>query len=113
VEIIKEGENLRFEENRDMFPQRTPPVKEGDVHDLKIESLGREGDGIAKVKNFVVIVPNTQVNDFVKIRITKVARRVAFGEVIGEATEEEAESDAEEDEVDSGEAEDMDELTQI
>lgn len=69
-----------------MYQQRSPPVKEGEVYDVKIESLGREGDGIAKVENFVVIVPNTQVDDTVQIRITKVSRRVAFGDVI-ETTE--------------------------
>ena len=77
---------MTFEENRNMYQQRSPPVKEGEVYDVKIESLGREGDGIAKVENFVVIVPNTQVDDTVQIRITKVSRRVAFGDVI-ETTE--------------------------
>ena len=76
------GENLTFEENQNMYQQRSPPVKEGEVYEVKIESLGREGDGIAKVENFVVIVPNTQVDDTVQIRITKVSRRVAFGDVI-------------------------------
>jgi len=75
-----------------MYPQRTPPVKEGNVYDVKIESLGREGDGIAKVENFVVIVPNTQVNDNIKVRITKVARRVAFGEVVKGSQEESVET---------------------
>lgn len=87
-----------------MFPQRTPPINEGEVYKLKIESLGREGDGIAKVKNFVVIVPNTQVNDLVEVRITKVARRVAFGEVIGEVAAEDmddGESEEEESEIDA------------
>jgi len=71
-----------------MGQQRSPPVREGELYDVRIESLGREGDGIAKVENFVVIVPNTQVGDNIKIRVTKVSRRVAFGEVIkGEADE--------------------------
>jgi len=94
-EIKYKGENLRFEEDRNMYPQRTPPVKEGSVYDVRIESLGREGDGIAKVENFVVIVPNTQVNDNIKVRITKVARRVAFGEVV-EGSQEESEEIIEE-----------------
>ena len=86
---------MRFEEDQNTYPQRTPPVKEGNVYDVKIESLGREGDGIAKVENFVVIVPNTQVNDNIKVRITKVARRVAFGEVV-EGSQEESEEKIEE-----------------
>ena len=94
-EIKSKGENLRFDEDQNTYPQRTPPVKEGNVYDVKIESLGREGDGIAKVENFVVIVPNTQVNDNIKVRITKVARRVAFGEVV-EGSQEESEEKIEE-----------------
>ncbi|MDP6156331.1 MAG: TRAM domain-containing protein [Candidatus Thermoplasmatota archaeon] len=71
-----------------MGQQRSPPIREGEQYDVRIESLGREGDGIAKVENFVVIVPNTKVGDNIKIRVTKVSRRVAFGEVIkGEAEE--------------------------
>jgi len=49
---------------------------------VKIESLGREGDGIARVKNFVIIIPDVSVGDFIKVKINKVARRVAFGEVM-------------------------------
>ncbi len=71
-----------------MHQQRSPPVREGEQYDVRIESLGREGDGIAKVENFVVIVPNTQVGDNIKIRVTKVSRRVAFGEVIKEEADE-------------------------
>lgn len=85
---INKGENLYYENEQNMGQQRSPPVREGEQYDVQIESLGREGDGIAKVENFVVIVPNTKVGDNIKIRVTKVSRRVAFGEVIkGEAVE--------------------------
>lgn len=74
--------------NRICTSSAPPPVREGEQYDVRIESLGREGDGIAKVENFVVIVPNTQVGDNIKIRVTKVSRRVAFGEVIKEEADE-------------------------
>ena len=60
------------------------PVEEGKVYEAKIEDIGREGDGLARIQNFVVFVPGTKVGDQVKIRITKVHRRMAFGEVIRE-----------------------------
>lgn len=60
---------------------RQPPVAEGKVYDVKIMDVGREGDGIARIENFVVFVPGTKVGDQVKIKITKVLRRVAFAEV--------------------------------
>ncbi len=55
-------------------------MREGEEMTVKIESLGREGDGIARVSGLVVFVPNTKVGDEVRIKITKVGRSVAFGE---------------------------------
>lgn len=66
------------------------PVEEGKEYECKIEDLGREGDGLARINNFVVFVPNTVVGQRVKIRIVRVMRRVAFGEVIEELSSEEA-----------------------
>jgi predicted RNA-binding protein with TRAM domain len=60
------------------------PLNVGDTYDVAIEDVGREGDGIARVEGFVVFVPNTKKGDNVKIRISKVSRRVGFGEVITE-----------------------------
>ena len=60
------------------------PVEEGKVYEAKIEDIGREGDGLARIQNFVVFVPGTKVGDEVKVRITKVHRRMAFGEVVRE-----------------------------
>ncbi|MEK6911763.1 MAG: TRAM domain-containing protein [Candidatus Thermoplasmatota archaeon] len=62
----------------------TAPVEEGKVYEAKIEDMGREGDGMCRVENFVVFVPGTKVGDQVKFRVTKVLRRVAFGEVVRE-----------------------------
>jgi len=63
---------------------RPSPVEEGKVYDAKIEDMGREGDGLARIENFVVFVPGTKVGDQVKVRITKVLRRMAIGEVVKE-----------------------------
>ncbi len=62
--------------------ENTPPIEEGQVvDDLMIIGLGRKGDGIGKVNNFVVIVPQTEVNQTYKVKITKVMSTVAFGEI--------------------------------
>ncbi len=47
-------------------------------------SLAAWSIGLARIQNFVVFVPGTKIGDQVKIRITKVHRRMAFGEVIRE-----------------------------
>ncbi|OGS61098.1 MAG: deoxyribonuclease [Euryarchaeota archaeon RBG_19FT_COMBO_69_17] len=66
------------------FRPPVAPVEEGKVYEAKIEDMGREGDGLARIQNFVVFVPGTKVGDQVKIRITRVHRRMAFGEVVQE-----------------------------
>ena len=60
------------------------PVNVGETYNVKIEDVGREGDGIARIEGFVVFVPNTKKGESVKIRVTKVSRRVAFAEVVAE-----------------------------
>ncbi|MFC1775208.1 TRAM domain-containing protein [Nanoarchaeota archaeon] len=63
----------------------TPPVQVGDEVEVKIEGVGEKGDGVAKVNNFVVFVPGTKEGEHVKVRITKVFKKMAFAEVIGQA----------------------------
>ncbi len=58
------------------------PVKAGETHKVSINAVGDKGDGIAKVKGFVLFVPGVKKGDFVKIRITKVLQNVGFAEVV-------------------------------
>ncbi|MBI5389167.1 TRAM domain-containing protein [Candidatus Woesearchaeota archaeon] len=61
------------------------PVKVGDEIDVRIEAVGEKGDGVAKKDGFVLFVPNTNTGDQVKIRVTKVLRKVGFAEVVGQS----------------------------
>ena len=63
----------------------TAPVKVGDEFDVKIEAVGEKGDGIAKKQNFVIFVPGVKEGDMIRVRVTKVLRKVGFGEKIGDA----------------------------
>ncbi|MBN2112180.1 TRAM domain-containing protein [Candidatus Woesearchaeota archaeon] len=76
----------------------TPPVNVGDELDVKIEAVGEKGDGIAKKDGFVLFVPGVKEGDEVRVRVTKVLRRVGFAEVVGEGApkSEEEEAPAEE-----------------
>ena len=67
------------------YRQRFAPVNVGDELDVKIEAVGEKGDGIAKKEGFVLFVPNTKEGQEVKIRVTKVLRKVGFAEVVGES----------------------------
>lgn len=66
------------------------PVKEGEVHTVTISEVSRRGDGIARIKNFVVFVAGTQKGDTVKVKITEVRGNHATGEVVGEGEASEA-----------------------
>jgi predicted RNA-binding protein with TRAM domain len=65
-------------------PQQAPPVSEGQEVDVQIESIGDKGDGVARVKGFVVFVPSVQKGDWVRIRIKKVLANVAFADKLRE-----------------------------
>ncbi len=57
---------------------RNSPVLAGAVHDVAIEGIAREGDGIARIQGFVIFVPGTKVGDRVTIRIERVMQRFAI-----------------------------------
>ncbi len=63
---------------------KTAPITEGEEYDVKIEDVGKEGDGITRIEGFVVFVPDTKEGDEVKVRITSVRRRFAFAEKVPE-----------------------------
>lgn len=60
-----------------------PPVDEGEVRDVTIETVGDQGDGIAKVdRGYVVIVPGAEPGDEPTVRIDQVQQNVAFASVV-------------------------------
>jgi len=62
------------------------PVKQDEELDVKIEAVGEKGDGIARKQGFVLFVPNTKEGDEVRVRVTRVLKKVGFAEVVGSAT---------------------------
>ncbi|WP_117595487.1 MULTISPECIES: TRAM domain-containing protein [Haloprofundus] len=61
----------------------SPPVEVGEQRTVDIEGLGEQGDGIARVeRGYVVIVPDTEVNERVTVEIEKVTENVGFATVV-------------------------------
>ncbi|MCS7106181.1 MAG: TRAM domain-containing protein [Candidatus Aenigmarchaeota archaeon] len=95
---FERGGFKRFGQNLN-FPK---PIKVGEEYDVEIKEVGSKGDGIARIKNFVVFVGNTKKGEKTRIRIKEVRNRFAIGEKISEAeieeevSEEEAEEEPEE-----------------
>jgi predicted RNA-binding protein with TRAM domain len=87
---------MRYDKGYVDFTRPPPPVKEGDVLSVKIEGMGSSGDGLARVKGFVVFIPDTKVDEEVKVRITKVSRKVGFAERVDDDTEVTVSDDADE-----------------
>jgi len=84
--------------NRGFGDRFEKPVKVGEEYDVEIKEVGSRGDGIARVKNFVIFVANTKKGEKCKIKINQVSRRFAIAEKVGEAekVEEAAEEPKEE-----------------
>lgn len=65
------------------FESVKAPISEGEIYDeVVITQLSDRGDGIYKVKGFIVFVKNVKKNEKVKIKITKVLKSVGFAEVV-------------------------------
>lgn len=56
------------------------PIKVGEEYDVEINEVGSRGDGIARIKNFVVFVGNTKKGEKAHIKIKEVRNRFAIGE---------------------------------
>lgn len=61
---------------------KTAPIEEGEEYDVKIEDVGKEGDGITRIEGFVVFVPDTKAGDEVRVKIVSVRRKFGFAEKI-------------------------------
>jgi predicted RNA-binding protein with TRAM domain len=58
------------------------PVEEGEVYDVTIQDIARQGDGIARIESFVIFVPGTKVGDEVRIKIEKILPKYGFASIV-------------------------------
>jgi predicted RNA-binding protein with TRAM domain len=63
---------------------RSVPVEEGEVYDVTIQDIARQGDGIARIEGFVIFVPGTKVGDEVRIKVERVLPKFAFASIVEE-----------------------------
>jgi predicted RNA-binding protein with TRAM domain len=62
-----------------------PPVEAGEIRYVEIEDIGKQGDGIARVeRGYVIIVPDSDIGERVKVEVTEVKSNFAVGEIIDE-----------------------------
>lgn len=61
----------------------SPPVEDGEERVVEIESIGDQGDGIAKIDSgYVVIVEDVEVDQRVRVKIENAQENVAFAEAV-------------------------------
>jgi len=84
VALIATSEATGDEESTTSAPgEPQPPVEIGEIRYVEVEDLGKQGDGIARVeRGYVIIVPDAEVGERVKIEVTEVKSNFAVGEII-------------------------------
>jgi 23S rRNA (uridine2552-2'-O)-methyltransferase len=60
----------------------TAPVSEGEKLEVEIEDVGSQGDGIAKIEGYTLFVPDTEVGQTVRVRVTDLKARFGFAETV-------------------------------
>ena len=58
------------------------PVEMEKEYEVDITETSRQGEGVARIQGFVIFVANAKPGDKVKIRITRIGRRVANAEIV-------------------------------
>lgn len=58
------------------------PVEKNKEYILNISGMGYEGEGVGKIDNFTIFVPNALLNEKVKVKIIKVNKNFAFGKLM-------------------------------
>ena len=69
------------------------PVNAGEEYDVEISEVGTRGDGIARIKNFVVFIADAKKGEKAHIKIKEVRDKFAIGEKTGEAGKVEADTE--------------------
>jgi predicted RNA-binding protein with TRAM domain len=63
-------------------PGTTAPVQEGEEYIVEIAEQGDEGDGIAEIEEFVIVVPEADMGQRVTVEIDDVADSHATAAVV-------------------------------
>ena len=56
-------------------------VKKNDIYEIEITDIGTNGEGIGKLNELVIFVPDAVTGDELKVKILKVKKNLAYGKV--------------------------------
>ncbi|WZU02149.1 TRAM domain-containing protein [Erysipelothrix sp. D19-032] len=57
-------------------------LKKNDTYDVEIIDITHEGFGVAKIEGFPIFIENTLPGEKIKMSVTKVLKKFAYGRVI-------------------------------
>ena len=52
--------------------------------EVEVVELSRRGDGVAKIRGFIIFIPNTKPGEKLKVKITRVGSTYAVAEPVAE-----------------------------
>jgi len=62
---------------------RSAPVNLGEEYEVDVTEKSYRGDaGIAKIEGFVIIVPGSNIGDHMRVKISRIGRNYAIGDVV-------------------------------
>lgn len=64
------------------IPFQPVPVRRGQEIDVVINDIGTRGDGIARIQNFLIFVPQAKVGENLRVKIVNVGKKFAIAEKI-------------------------------
>jgi 23S rRNA (uridine2552-2'-O)-methyltransferase len=64
----------------------TTSVRKGDVVDVQIDALGKDGDGVAHIEDLVVFVKGARVGEKARVKVKDVKPSFAFAEKVDPKT---------------------------
>jgi len=64
------------------IPFQPVPVRKGQEIDVVINDIGTRGDGIARIQNFLIFVPQAKVGENLRVKIVNVGKKFAIAEKI-------------------------------
>ncbi len=79
------------EKKYDAIGFQRAPVKVGQEINVVIDDIGTRGDGIARIQNFLVFVPQAKTGERLRVKVQKIGRKFAIAEKIKEEREEKIE----------------------
>ncbi len=58
------------------------PVELGQELEVNIIDIAPNGDGMSKIRGYIIMVPKAKPRDRVEIKVTQVGEKVAIGQII-------------------------------